>query len=102
MLIDELARGASRSVRVHKQNVVFLKVTRVKGTRPADSSLFRPRVAPAPTGPRRRFGISQAVLRFLGLLLLFMVSRAGLAQTPSPLQEWQYSGGIVLARLFEP
>src|SRR5262249_30771074 len=24
------------------------------------------------------------------------------AQTPSPLQEWQYSGGIVLARLFEP
>ncbi len=24
------------------------------------------------------------------------------AQTPSPLQEWQYSGGIILARLFEP
>jgi outer membrane scaffolding protein for murein synthesis (MipA/OmpV family) len=24
------------------------------------------------------------------------------AQTPSPLQEWQYSGGIVLVRLFEP
>jgi outer membrane scaffolding protein for murein synthesis (MipA/OmpV family) len=24
------------------------------------------------------------------------------AQTPSPLQEWQYSGGVVLARLFEP
>ena len=24
------------------------------------------------------------------------------AQTPSPLQEWQYSGGIPLARLFEP
>lgn len=28
-------------------------------------------------------------------------SRAS-AQTPSPLQEWQYSGGIILARLFEP
>jgi outer membrane scaffolding protein for murein synthesis (MipA/OmpV family) len=24
------------------------------------------------------------------------------AQTPSPLQEWQYSGGSILARLFEP
>jgi outer membrane scaffolding protein for murein synthesis (MipA/OmpV family) len=24
------------------------------------------------------------------------------AQTPSPLQEWQYSGGIILARLFGP
>src|SRR5579872_854999 len=24
------------------------------------------------------------------------------AQTQSPLQEWQYSGGVVLARLFEP
>ena len=23
-------------------------------------------------------------------------------QTPSPLQEWQYSGGIILARLFDP
>lgn len=24
------------------------------------------------------------------------------AQTPSPMQEWQYSGGVILARLFEP
>jgi len=24
------------------------------------------------------------------------------AQTPSPLQEWQYAGGIILAQLFEP
>ena len=29
-------------------------------------------------------------------------SRPAQAQTPSPLQEWQYSGGVVLARLFEP
>jgi outer membrane scaffolding protein for murein synthesis (MipA/OmpV family) len=28
--------------------------------------------------------------------------QAANAQTPSPLQEWQYSGGIILARLFEP
>src|SRR6202451_2031028 len=42
--------------------------------------------------------------RQLGLLafaLLACSSRA-LAQTPSPLQDWQYSGGIILARLFEP
>jgi outer membrane scaffolding protein for murein synthesis (MipA/OmpV family) len=28
--------------------------------------------------------------------------RVGFSQTPSPLQEWQYSGGITLYRLFEP
>jgi outer membrane scaffolding protein for murein synthesis (MipA/OmpV family) len=27
---------------------------------------------------------------------------AAFSQTPSPLQEWQYSGGIVLTRLFQP
>ncbi len=38
------------------------------------------------------------------LLFLFATcsSRIALAQTPSPLQEWQYSGGIILARLFQP
>ena len=35
-------------------------------------------------------------------LLLIACGRGGRAQTPSPLQEWQYSGGIILARLFEP
>jgi len=29
-------------------------------------------------------------------------SQGARAQTPSPLQEWQYSGGVVLARLFQP
>jgi hypothetical protein len=40
----------------------------------------------------------------LGLTLLPFVcaARSALAQTPSPLQEWQYPGGIVLERLFEP
>jgi hypothetical protein len=31
-----------------------------------------------------------------------MASQTASAQTPSPLQEWQYSGGIILARLFDP
>lgn len=47
----------------------------------------------------------RAVLRqsaFLALVLIACNSRAVLAQTPSPLQEWQYSGGIILARLFQP
>jgi outer membrane scaffolding protein for murein synthesis (MipA/OmpV family) len=45
------------------------------------------------------------LLRWICCLTLVMISwlpRATLAQTPSPLQEWQYSGGIILARLFEP
>jgi outer membrane scaffolding protein for murein synthesis (MipA/OmpV family) len=35
-------------------------------------------------------------------ILLAGLCRTAEAQTPSPLQEWQYSGGIILARLFEP
>jgi outer membrane scaffolding protein for murein synthesis (MipA/OmpV family) len=38
----------------------------------------------------------------LGLVMLVAGARAARAQTPSPLQEWQYSGGVILARLFEP
>jgi outer membrane scaffolding protein for murein synthesis (MipA/OmpV family) len=41
-------------------------------------------------------------LAFAALVLLASHSQAVLAQTPSPLQEWQYSGGIILARLFQP
>lgn len=45
-----------------------------------------------------------AALRYfvLALVLGAAGARAARAQTPSPLQEWQYSGGVVLARLFEP
>jgi outer membrane scaffolding protein for murein synthesis (MipA/OmpV family) len=39
---------------------------------------------------------------FLALILVACESRTVLPQTPSPLQEWQYSGGIILARLFVP
>jgi outer membrane scaffolding protein for murein synthesis (MipA/OmpV family) len=38
----------------------------------------------------------------LVLVTLAWLPRITFAQTPSPLQEWQYSGGIVLARLFQP
>src|SRR5579871_3126457 len=44
-------------------------------------------------------------LRWLSVLMVIALSgawRAAPAQTPSPLQEWQYSGGVILARLFEP
>jgi len=34
--------------------------------------------------------------------VLFVVARPAHAQTPSPLQEWQYSSGIQLQRLYEP
>lgn len=38
----------------------------------------------------------------LAFLLLAWGSKPAIAQTPSPLEEWQYSSGIVLERLFEP
>jgi outer membrane scaffolding protein for murein synthesis (MipA/OmpV family) len=45
-----------------------------------------------------------AVRGIAALVLLVLASLSGTvaAQTPSPLQEWQYSGGIILSRLFEP
>lgn len=54
---------------------------------------------PLRTGPR-----PDARLRRLVLLALPLITcgSGACAQTPSPLQEWQYSGGIILARLFEP
>jgi outer membrane scaffolding protein for murein synthesis (MipA/OmpV family) len=36
------------------------------------------------------------------LLSLACGAKFAAAQTPAPLQEWQYSGGIILASLFEP
>jgi outer membrane scaffolding protein for murein synthesis (MipA/OmpV family) len=48
---------------------------------------------------------SRIILRKLVYLVLVLGALGpGLAwsQTPSPLQEWQYSGGIALAQLFEP
>ena len=39
--------------------------------------------------------------RFLVFLAFFTVPTAVIAQTPSPLQEWQYSRGLILAGMFE-
>jgi outer membrane scaffolding protein for murein synthesis (MipA/OmpV family) len=39
--------------------------------------------------------------RFVQALLILAPACAS-AQTPSPLQEWQYSGGVALEKLFEP
>lgn len=39
--------------------------------------------------------------RFLIFLAFFAAPPATNAQTPSPLQEWQYSSGLILARMFE-
>jgi len=41
-------------------------------------------------------------LLYLALLLGALGPRLAWTQTPSPLQEWQYSGGVVLQQLFEP
>ncbi|HEY2591545.1 MAG TPA: hypothetical protein VGI35_08130, partial [Steroidobacteraceae bacterium] len=38
----------------------------------------------------------------LAIVLLAGGTRPARSQTPSPLQEWQYGGGIILAQLFEP
>jgi outer membrane scaffolding protein for murein synthesis (MipA/OmpV family) len=41
--------------------------------------------------------------RRLTIFFLFLMGTGvTVAQTPSPLQEWQYSGGIILSRLFDP
>jgi len=39
--------------------------------------------------------------RFLIFLAFCTVPTAIVAQTPSPLQEWQYSRGLILAGMFE-
>jgi outer membrane scaffolding protein for murein synthesis (MipA/OmpV family) len=38
----------------------------------------------------------------IGVLICLFGSRSAWSQTPSPLEEWQYSGGVILARLFDP
>jgi outer membrane scaffolding protein for murein synthesis (MipA/OmpV family) len=41
-------------------------------------------------------------LACLALMLGAWVPRIALSQTPSPLQEWQYPGGTILEKMFEP
>ncbi len=39
---------------------------------------------------------------FLAWVVALLACHGASAQTPSPLQEWQYSSGIILEKLFEP
>jgi outer membrane scaffolding protein for murein synthesis (MipA/OmpV family) len=38
----------------------------------------------------------------VALMFCLFGARSAWSQTPSPLEEWQYSGGVILARLFQP
>ena len=49
--------------------------------------------------PRRAIGRSLALF---AVILLASGFRPACSQTPSPLLEWQYSSGLILAQLFEP
>jgi outer membrane scaffolding protein for murein synthesis (MipA/OmpV family) len=42
------------------------------------------------------------LLACIAVLICWFGPRSACSQTPSPLEEWQYSGGVILARLFEP
>jgi outer membrane scaffolding protein for murein synthesis (MipA/OmpV family) len=53
-------------------------------------------------GKYRRAAKVSRRLAYLAFTLWACIPSTALAQTPSPLQEWQYSGGTVLERLFEP
>jgi len=41
-------------------------------------------------------------LTYLAFILYASVPRTAFSQTPSPLQEWQYPGGTILEKLFDP
>jgi len=49
-------------------------------------------------------GSAHGHLRWIALsvVLFACIPRGAVAQTPSPLQEWQYPGGITLFKLFQP
>jgi outer membrane scaffolding protein for murein synthesis (MipA/OmpV family) len=57
------------------------------------------------TGLRRSNRHPIALPAWIGVAvvsLVLMTTRLCQAQTPSPLQEWQYSSGVVLQKMFEP
>ena len=39
---------------------------------------------------------------YVAVMICLFGARSAWSQTPSPLEEWQYSGGVILARLFQP
>lgn len=54
------------------------------------------------TGHRWLARTADASLLSIVAAICLVAPGVGLAQTPSPLQEWQYPGGIILQKLFEP
>lgn len=46
--------------------------------------------------------MAAAAVAWIAVALCVLGPRTALGQTPSPLQEWQYPGGIILENLFEP
>jgi len=49
-----------------------------------------------------RTAIISRRLAYLACMLCACVPRMAWSQTPSPLQEWQYPGGTILEKLYEP
>jgi outer membrane scaffolding protein for murein synthesis (MipA/OmpV family) len=64
----------------------------------------KPRDPKADEGMASRFPGAKIIGHQLACLTILLCTCApgAFSQTPSPLQEWQYSGGVILARLFEP
>jgi len=58
--------------------------------------------APFPTGAPSPRSVRTAGIVALVLALAATASPVARSQTPSPLQEWQFSSGVVLQKLFEP
>jgi outer membrane scaffolding protein for murein synthesis (MipA/OmpV family) len=50
----------------------------------------------------RRAAISRRLACLVFVLWVVCIPSIASSQTPSPLEEWQYSGGIILEKMFEP
>jgi outer membrane scaffolding protein for murein synthesis (MipA/OmpV family) len=66
------------------------------------SGKARPKKPSTLCGRLLRTAIISRNLAYLVLMLCVGVPRIAMSQTPSALQEWQYSGGITLQKLYEP
>ena len=62
----------------------------------------RPKKPSTLCGRLLRTAIISRNLAYLILMLCVGVPRIAMSQTPSALQEWQYSSGITLQKLYEP
>jgi outer membrane scaffolding protein for murein synthesis (MipA/OmpV family) len=53
-------------------------------------------------GPVLKLAVISRRFACLALVLSGLLPRMAYSQTPSPLQEWQYPGGTILEKIFEP